>query len=529
MSFNDSKIITAIASLSLALGLSGCLVSEEARIADKDYDLKLHTIESSGASIVLPEVVVQKPQAVHVKDRPWLGLKKLSLPKGTALPEQFRTGNGIAIPFEEALDINEIANRISAATGISVKLKGQQDTEGDEKKAKTFTPVSYISSASSDKIIWQGPLDSLLDQWTSFYGYDWSYDGDSISIIRYGASVFTIDALAGDDTFTTSLSSSAETDGSNSLASQKISSTYVIDLFNEVETQAKELVSAKTKVKASPTSGTITVKGIPADIKTVANFLQHLNKKILRSVTLSVRILDLQRTRSADYNFDLDFLLKDILGKQSLQFVSGGTSNLIGTVRPLPSGTTTNSVNATIKALNSLGTISRDLNGTVAALNGQPVPLQRFVRRAYLKSAETDTIDGVVSRSFTIGSVDSGYFISFLPRIVNDDQVRVRMNIGLQDLLELREFTSDGTTLQFPEESSNAIRIERLIRSGDTLIISGTTDNKTNGDRSGLGNADNWLLGGNQDADISRNQQVILLSAEIDPPQGVTEYKADLL
>lgn len=519
------RALMASAGLISLLTLSGCLISQEAKIADKDYTSTKKEIGVFSDNLHFAKKPEQKSLAVHIKDRPWLGLKPKAVPKGTLLPEQFRTANGISIPFEEPLGLSELANRIYAATRIPVTIKGQATNNS----LSAFTPVSNISTTDTNNIVFQGPLDALLNQWTSLYGYDWEYNDNEISIIRYGASAFTINALAGVDQFSTNQASSAEIEGSNSLASQSLSTSYSFDLFKELEEQATALVNEDTVISVSPTNGTLTVKGVPRDIKVISNFLNHMNNKILRTVTLSVRILDIQRTRSADYDLSLDILLEDVLGKQSLQFVTGSTSNLIGTIRPLPTGTTTNTINGTIQALNSIGTISRNLEGTVAALNGQPIPLENITTRSYLRSTSTDSVDGAVAQSFEIGEVSSGFFISFLPRIVGDDQVRVRMNLGLQDLLELREFTSDGTTLQFPEQSSNAIKIERLIRSGDTLIISGISDNKTNGSRSGLGDADNWFFGGNQDADLIRKEQIILLSAEIEPPHGITEYKADLL
>ena len=523
------RLYKSIIALPLAINLSGCLIAEEAKQAHTSYLEKQQQVTKLDQAILKAKTPETKSVSVHVRDKPYLGLKQLPAPKGERLPENLLTGHGVTIPFETNLTTSEIANRISAATQLPVVLKGTVKTSEDDTE-ETYTPVSNIVAVDTQNIVWQGPLDTLLNQWTSYNGYEWNYDGQQINIIRTGASVFTINALAGIEHYSTKQSSSSELEGANSLSAQSLSSDFKYNLFEELEQQTKAIVDEKnTIVKASAINGTITVKGKPGDIRTVGNFLNHLNERILRTVTLSVRVLDVQIRKSADYNLDFNVLLADVLGKQGIQFVTGGTSNLIGTVRPLPNGATSNAVSATIQALNSIGTISRDLNGTVAALNGQPVPLEKYTRRDYLANSKSVNVEGVVSSSFVVDTIIDGYYMSFLPRIIEGDKVRVRMNLGINETVEIREREAGDNVLQFPEVASEAIRIERLIRSGDTLVIAGITDNRTNSSRSGVGEADFLLLGGNQDGELIRKEQVILLSAEVEPALAISEYKADIL
>uniref|UniRef100_UPI003B01B9AD hypothetical protein n=1 Tax=Kiloniella sp. TaxID=1938587 RepID=UPI003B01B9AD len=385
-----------------------------------------------------------------------------------------------------------------------------------------------ISTVTNADLTWAGPLDTFLNKWVSAYGYDWSYDGNRINVERYRASLFSINALAGTDTFTTN-QSSATTGDNSSLSGQTLSFQHSIDSFSQLEEQIKALVGPETNITVSRENASVSVRGTPFDVKRVKNYLQHASQTTLRSISFAVNIIDIEKTNTADYDVNFDVLLQDVLGKQGLQFVTGGTSNsVIGIIRPL-TGFTENTVTATLRALEGVSHVTRNLHGSVSALNNQPVAIQKRGSRNYIKNTPVVVNDGTTTSSVEQGTIDTGFFLSLYPLIVDNDKVRVRLNLGIDELVEIRTVTTGNNTIQLPETTTDSIRMERIITSGDTLILSGVTDNRATSTRTGQGHADNIFLGGNKDAEVRKRKQIILLTAIIDPPAGISEYREKVL
>ncbi len=523
------KKFTNTASIAaLCLSLSGCFTVSEVREVEERYDSTQTKIQPLADTLPKASKPETSSVAVHVRGRPWLGLEKLPEIKGKPLDEHLLIANGVTIPFEKELTPGELASRIFAATNITVVFDGSLPTTmKDVVEDNPFRPVTTMPQTTPEGVVWSGSLDTLLDQWTAWHGFDWIFDGQRIVVQRNTSSVFVVNALAGTKSFETSLASDAQTEDSTSLARQSLTTSHSFDIWGDIEKQIQSLLTEGSKIGISPVNGTITVTGLPGDIDKVRSYLEYQNNEILRPVVVSARILNIKRDRNADYNVDLNFLIEDVLGKQALRFESNPTDNIIGLIRP--SNVTSNTVNATIKALSSIGTVSRELDTSASTINGQPVAFHDIVQQSYVARTTTSATDGATSTAITPGTVASGYFFSVLPRVVGEDNVLVRVKIGVQDLLNLREIVTADTTIQLPEQASRAITIEQAIRTGETLILSGATDRNNTSNSAGFGNPSNWFLGGGQDGRLRDGEQIILLTAQVSAPLGIREYKGKSL
>ena len=152
---------------------------------------------------------------------PYVGLKRQAADPRLALPERFRGDDAITLPLAGIDDPALLARRIEAASGLAVRFEGDPPA-GGAAKAPAFAGIDRLSP---DGGVWTGPLDALLDAWTGAAGYDWRYspgadetDADatvasqgatgSIEIGRQRSVVFRIHALAGQQRYTASASTS---------------------------------------------------------------------------------------------------------------------------------------------------------------------------------------------------------------------------------------------------------------------------------------------------------------------------------
>ena len=246
-----------------------------------------------------------------------------------------------------------LAVRIEAATGLAVVFTGPRPAA--EREGEGGTPA-FASLPGPDRLspaggIWTGPLDALLDAWCAGTGYAWRHDAErgAIEIVRSRATVFRIHALAGQQTYTTTASSQGSEggDGRADAAGQTIATQSAHDPWPELEAQLKALVADDTTIAVAPSSASVLARGRPAQIARVRAFLAHLNREVLRPVTLSVHVYTVTWSRESSLDLSLTATVSRILGSAfDLRVAAEGALSLI---RPAAGGPST--LNATIQAL----------------------------------------------------------------------------------------------------------------------------------------------------------------------------------
>jgi type II secretory pathway component GspD/PulD (secretin) len=62
-----------------------------------------------------------------------------------------------------------------------------------------------------------------------------------------------------------------------------------------------------------------------------------------------------------------------------------------------------------------------------------------------------------------------------------------------------------------------------MIPNGNTLVLSGFEQTKSNVSKSGVGSADNWLTGGSNTGSMERETMVIMITPTIIETDGIIE------
>ncbi len=443
-----------------------------------------------------------------------------------------------------------LARRISDATGIGVQLTGAvwqgaahrdnepapmdgvdapmdgADAPTDGEPAPTGGACEAWLASWEDELageagVWAGPLDRLLDAWTECAGYRWQYDGEAelVEVVRSETRVFGVHALVGRQTWsvttTTSGSGGEATSGSSE---QSISSEMSYEPWSEIGAQAWAAAGSEGRVSISAAASTVTVTGLPRAVDRVRSWLEHVNRHVLRPVTLSVHLYSVRFDRGSDYEVGLTGLLPEAFGSNLQVGFQGGAISL---VKPVTAGTKT--LDATVSALRKVGTTSRLLSVDVPTLNGRPAQFYDLFDQAYLKEVATEVKDGVRSYKLTPGTVSSGFGLSFVARVVGHDEVLARITATIQDRPAFKVFSSAGNEIQLPAGGRRAIVATQRIGRGETLLLTGFRDRSSTGTRSGTVHEDVPFPEGSGKADLARVETALLVTAEIGAPLGISE------
>lgn len=513
------------------LFLSGCEGRQEVQ---DSYEMKVSEAESMIEEL---EPGLNIRPALVVDEKPWFGHQAVRMRNGDPIPSAFTGSNSIVITFEKPLTLQELGRQIQISTGLRMVTTSRE--LGTTEEAETFLPVDGVEVAGG-RVLWQGPLDRLLNQVSDRFDVEWSYVNNVIKMTSSVTRTFMLHALAGEITTSGNVETGSTSEAGN-LPSQSVDTSVTLSIWEEIQSAVENILGSNGEATFSAATGTITVTGNPSAVRDVEEYLRYQNRMRLRRVAVSLRVLNVQKSDVNNFGLDLEGVFERAFDNQPLYYSSTAAGGLTaGIVRELPSTLLRQELNikedgqelddgiqdsaqAAINALASTNKVSIVHTGTVITLSDQPAPLQIARQRTYIARVSAAATSDSSSTSLEPGTVEEGLTMNVLPRVVEKDRVLLRVGIGITQVRDIVDFTAGDLTVQLPDLDTTGFLQNIVLSSGETLVLSGFERNNLNRDQVGTGRAENLLLGGRDNVEKSRSLTVLLLTADILPedPFGV--------
>ena len=479
---------------------------------------------------------------VHVKNDIWLGDVSEIEYDGQPLPANFETKDGITLISNRPITLYEIGDMIGKITSLRVSFAGDMDNEARQ------TAMGNRPSPQNVNVDWtepnkmlvsyQGPLSGLLDEIGSRFGIWWRYDKKEIYFYKNITRTFVLYSLPSQPSVQAQVGGSTSGGGGNSSIS--MSNNMSLEFWGNIETSIKSMVEPSAQISMDSTNGTVAVTANPNDIKKVAKFINEQNMRLSRQVAISVKVyqvnvsdqdllnLDISAAISTAHKLLVDGVEKDVISR-SLGVIGGQAAKLKSTVTPsdnLSMSLVQGDVNVSVimQSLSSQTTTSLVTSGTVTTLNNRPAPIQVVKKQSYLKEM-TKTNNGSDGNSYDISTsteeFETGFTMNVLPRILEHGRIMMMFNLTLSDLVSLdkiefgggsAEGGSDKSFVQSPIIESRGFSQEVVMTSGESLVLTGFERVENYANKSGVGSAENSLLGGGAAAEKTRSILVIVLT-----------------
>lgn len=461
---------------------------------------------------------------VRVKNDIWLGDSSEIEYEGQPLPSYLEGKDGITLISNRPITLFEIGDMINKITSLRISyathLEKEVLTNAAENKPTAQSINVDWAEPSKMLVSYQGPLSGLLDEISSRFGIWWKYDRKEIYFYKYVTRTFVLYSLPTDPSVSVNVGGSSS--GSGGSSSISLTSGAKLEFWKNTEASVKSMLSQDAQYTFDSSNGTVTITATPNDIQKVAKFINEQNARLSRQVAISVKVLQVSIDDSDQYGLDLSAIWKDPTGASgAIRSVPGLgediTKNLTMTLLP---GNIT--VDAAIQALSTQGVTNLITSGTVTTLNNRPAPIQVVKKQNYI-SEITKTNSGGDASYYDISTeteeIETGFTMDVLPRIMEHGRLMLMFNLTLSDLLSLEKVNLDdgtaqggGQYIQNPVIESRGFTQEVALKSGQTLVLTGyeRVENSTN--KSGVGSAQNSLLGGTATAEKTRSILVILLT-----------------
>lgn len=468
---------------------------------------------------------------VRVKDDIWLGDTSEVEYEGDPVPTYLETADAVTLISNRPITLFEIGDMINKITSLSVRydptLEDTSKQQADGNAPSLDTIGAQWTDSTKMLVSYKGPLSGLLDEVSNRFGIWWKYENKQIYFYKFITKTFVLYTLPTKPTLSVNVGGSS-TEGSAGSSSVSLTNTANIDLWSNIESSIKSMISKEAQLTMDQSNGTITLTGTPTDIRKVAKFVNEQNARLSRQVAISVKVLQVNVSDTDQYGLNLSAAFGGNDHITNLGIASPGsglgaevTENLTMTIL---SGKWT--LDGAIQALSEQGTTNLITSGTVTTLNNKPAPIQVVKTQNYI-SEITKTNSGSDGSYYDLSTeteeIETGFTLDVLPRILEHGRLMLMFNLTLSDLIELErvdlgsgsgsgEGDTSGQYIQNPIIETRGFTQEVALKSGETLILSGYERVENTANKTGVGSADNSLLGGTATAEKTRSILVIMLT-----------------
>lgn len=500
--------------------LSGCAVKDGGAPTVQQVEAKRDQLNELSSS-----------KTVSIAEHPYLGAKPIvRQTDGEDIPVL-----NASVTLKQKGTLSEIAASLSTIAPLSAQVS---DTDADDpqptKQSSSpelpalddlgLPPLSNVSGLID--VSYTGSLRGLLDTISSLSGYGWDYDAKNMNRITFSAMqvrTYTIMAAPGVLTYDSQVSNkSKERTSGSSISGSSINSTVSsgdtssqtsqvhtskieMDIWKEIETAVKGLMSKRGTVSINQAAGTVTVRDSYTRLRNVTAYIDSINARLSRQVAITVRVwaLELTDASSAGLNLQALFENNDVsVVAGSLGDLGSASTAAVSVVKGKLKGSS-----GTIKALKEWGRATQLSSAGGLLMSNQPLPVQAIKRHAYLAGMTLATSEYNQTSEITPGEVTTGFAMTIIPHILPDRRV-IQYTVTLSALDSMEEIDREQVYVQLPQVSTRSFAQRSKMKMGQTLVLAGFEQSTQN-----LGNS-LGVLNTSRDADFSKTLLVVTIELE---------------
>jgi type IVB pilus formation R64 PilN family outer membrane protein len=508
-----------------SVSLTGCYGEKVKEHIMENVDHSFEEIKERIEESKLPSEAIEV-DTVSETDELFLGDESVILSSGKPLPKELEGDYGITFSSKEELDIFSFANKLYYLTGLKVRL----DSVDESLKGENFQ-LSYT-----------GSLSGLLNLISNEIGVYWEYTGNEIVLYKRKTKIFALYALSTSSDFSTSVSASS---GGGSVSS---SSTF--DAWTEVEQGLNDIIKTeeddKSSITISKSTGTISVTSSPDVIKKIGQFIRIQNERFSRQVVVAVKIMQVSLNDGDSMGINFQLLHKDLnfKGISGTGAVSNGSGiqYMIGNTDKAGDGHKVNSPNidAVVAAISKQGRTSLLTSAVLTTINNKVVPFNNLKKYKYVSEIKVVSTESGSETEVQTDEIEEGFSIQLLPNILDNGRLLMMFNLSYTELISLDTVSStgseenddtcyaaDGTTevdceddqsitnIQLPTIEERSFLQELVLRSGQTVVLTGFEKVKNENTNTGLGDPNFIAAGGSRVSNVERDVLVVLITPQV--------------
>lgn len=400
-----------------------------------------------------------------------------------------------------------------------------------------------LDPAVNVSMSYSGSIKGALDLLASKSGYVYSIRNNKVYWQAFVTRTFDVAFMPGSSDYlmgkasgggstqtnTTSGTQTASFVNSDTTESEYSNLSGKLSIWTDLETTIKQLLSPDGKVTVSQATTTVTVRDRPTNIELISQYIGNLNRNLSKQVLVRIQILEVDLQN--DWNLGIDWAVVTRAFHNSKFVINGNYGTPVSitslttqqvSAQPMPEfGTQIIDPNVIpgytilFNALSQQGKTSIVSEPRVVCLNNQ-VSVVRIVESVgYVASVQQTSVGGsstltaqqnTVTSQVTPGTLVTGLTLYILPKIMNNN-IYMQVNADISTNKGFQQFNGQNN-IQLPNVSEKHFNQRSMIKSGDTLILSGfrQVSNKANANQF----LDSQALGGKGSSQTNKETIVLI-------------------
>ncbi|EHK64856.1 hypothetical protein [Achromobacter arsenitoxydans] len=521
-----------VVSITLSCLLGGCSVSQQ--VSDMRLAATRRHADAAARHQSFADGLSDRQARIAAQEvaTPWLAGKPQPLAREILLPPALRENVQTTLMLADDADLSTLAQRLTAATGIAVRVRPEALLPQD-----LFLPRLAISGslavAAPARIEVRAdpqPLADLLDALAARFSVYWRYEHNALEFYRTETRVFDLRALSLASKVDVRLgrSGSAEGEGFESTSNTSLSAgehkALAVLRANVLPFLTRSGVIAEQVEGAA----TLVVTDTPDALERVARYLERENKALTRRVRLVFEEITLIANNEASAGIDWTALYS-VAGASARFAVPGVPGTGAGLLQAAAGNGPFRGSQAIVSALSAMGSVVRHSKIPVLTLNRRPVTHAVRTTFSYIDRVQSTAVPGMTS-SGANGSLPAvsisqkeetvGSFLTLLPDIQEDGQILLSIAYDNAVAQPLKTITFG--------ESANQVQVQQItidgsgtvqqieLRPGQPMIVSGFDRKQDQHDRQRLAPGMPLLAGGRDSVASDRLTTLILVTAQVE-------------
>lgn len=502
--FKNTASLLVIASLFSGCATEGFKVS---RVKTEEASKAVQAEYDKGAEKFTNQAPIR---TFSESDKIYVKKTSIQTPKTDFLPPVF--DKKIEVTYNPRASLNDLSTLVNIATKIPVVFSPEIQPE-------IKNPI--IHNGMSESLT----VKELLDYTAAkFQGY-WKYSNNEIVFFRTETKTFYVSAFQGETEFNSTIANKTmkSDSGVSSNTGQTTTFKAKTEFWKNLTNDIKLFLSKSGSYSVSEHMGMVTVTDTPKVLSEIKSFVDQINEKKTRQVNVSVRVYSVDVNKSQNYAIDWNAIYK-ASSRYSLSFVTPGATSGLANFSAIISGDSPFSGSSSIiGALEKQGVTALMTENMLSTISGESVPFSSVKEQGYLAQVtSTSVANAGTSVSLTPGTVTAGFSIQMLPIVMNGNEIMLQTAIDFSSIDKI-ERVSSGTgtnqqTIQTPEKSSKSFIGKYVMKSGETLMLTGFQQLENGYETSGLGNPDataSVLAGGGRTGKDTKRTLVVFLTPMI--------------
>lgn len=405
--------------------------------------------------------------------------------------------------------------------------------------ARQGVNIRYLDSLEKGRrfsLVHKGTIGGLLDKISFATKYSYEIEGDLLTWSKFKTAEFDVSFIAGQTEYlfgakeNSGASANANsgggmntviTDTGFSSSDEYINfSTEGLSIWEDMKSTLDLLKSDEGKFVINQATSTVVVKDYPDNVAEIADFLKRGNDKITQMVAVDLQIIEFTSNEGDQRGINWSVVKQDLATGGVFGLQTAFDTLLENDLAPAILGYSQETgkyagSQVLINVLDQYGAVSTVKSRRVVSLNNQVTKLSQGGEFGYLaQSGGTATANVGSQDNLMPGIIKTGDTIYMLPNYVGE-KVVIQLSTFISDLANgsPRRVESGDKAIETPETNFSDMFMKFAVMDGQTLLISGSSDNKNQYTENSTGGL--LAFGGELGGTKSRKETLMLITPRI--------------